>query len=74
MGSQITRAQRGQQIAQHGAIKQLSENIWQVPSQSGNGFYEVTKMGETYACTCKDFTYRNHIVVTANTALLLFTI
>jgi transposase-like protein len=54
--------QRGQQIAQHGEIKQLSENIWQVPSQSGNGFYEVTKLGETYACTCKDFEYRNHVV------------
>jgi transposase-like protein len=55
--------QRGQQIAQLGEIKQLSENVWQVPSQSGKGFYEVTKLGECgYACTCKDFTYRNNVV------------
>jgi transposase-like protein len=55
--------QRGQQIAQQAEIKQLSENVWQVPSQSGNGFYEVSRLGESgYACTCKDFTYRNHVV------------
>ncbi|MGI0014426.1 MAG: IS6 family transposase [Nitrososphaera sp.] len=56
------RMQRGQQIAQLGEIKHVSENVWQVPSQSDNGFYEVSKLGETYACTCKDFSYRNHIV------------
>lgn len=62
MGSYTNRTQRGQQIAQHGEIKQVSETTWLIPSQSGNGFYEVTKLGERYACTCKDFEYRNHLV------------
>lgn len=62
MGSYTTRMQRGQQIATHMEIKQISENVWSVPSQSGNGAYEVSKLGETYACPCADFTYRNHIV------------
>src|SRR5437867_2707990 len=64
MGSYMnTRMQRGQQIAEHAEIKQLSENVWRIPSQSGNGFYEVTRLGECgFACTCKDFIFRNHIV------------
>jgi hypothetical protein len=54
------RLQQGQAIAQSCKIKQASQNTWLVPSQSGNGVYEVTKLGsETYACTCKDFEYRN---------------
>lgn len=56
------RLQKGQQIAEHGEIKQLRENAWLVPSQSGNGFYEVSKLGDTYACCCPDFAYRNHLV------------
>lgn len=43
-------------------IKRLSENVWQVPSQSGNGFYEVTSLGDKKSCTCSDFLFRNHIV------------
>jgi transposase-like protein len=43
-------------------IKRISEKMWSVPSQSGNGTYEVSKLGERYACSCPDFAYRNHIV------------
>lgn len=50
---------KGQQIALHAEIKQLSENVWLVPSQTGNGNYEVTKLGESmFACTCPDFENR----------------
>jgi transposase-like protein len=58
----LTRKQKGQALAQSFEIKQASQNTWLVPSQSGNGVYEVTKLGETYACTCKDFEYRTHMV------------
>src|ERR671921_2728648 len=53
------RQQRGIVIAQNCEITKVSDNIWLIPSQSGNGSYEVTKFGEAYACTCKDFQYRN---------------
>lgn len=45
-----SRQQRGQGIAESCEIKQVSKNTWLIPSQSGNG---------SYACTCKDFEYRN---------------
>jgi hypothetical protein len=54
--------QQGQAIAQSYEIRKTSENTWLVPSQSGNGIYEVTKLGETYAYTCKDFEYRTHMI------------
>src|SRR6266849_6372108 len=62
MGSYNGRIEEGQQIAEHAEIKQISDNVWLIPSQSGNGSYEVTKLGETFACQCPDFTYRNHLV------------
>jgi hypothetical protein len=47
-----SRQERGLVIAQNYEISKLSENVWLVPSQSGNGSYEVTKFGnDTYACT-----------------------
>ncbi len=55
---QNPRELRGLAIAQNCEIKRINDNTWLVPSQSGNGSYEVTKFGDTYACTCKDFQYR----------------
>ncbi len=52
------RMQRGYEIAQNCEIKQINENTWLVPSQSGNGSYEVTRFGDTFGCTCFDFQYR----------------
>lgn len=39
-------------------IKRLSENAYRVKSQSGNGFYLVSKQGEDWACECPDFVHR----------------
>jgi transposase-like protein len=55
---QQTRMRRGYKISQSSNIKQISEDTWIIPSQTGNGLYEVTKLGQTYVCTCKDFAYR----------------
>lgn len=52
-------------------IKQISENVWSVPSQSGNGSYEVTKLGDTRACCCKDYQYRTHLVGSCKHCLAL---
>jgi hypothetical protein len=38
------RLQQGQAIAQSYEIRKTSENTWLVPSQSGNGVYEVTSL------------------------------
>lgn len=39
-------------------IKRLSENAYRVKSQSGNGFYLVSKQGEDWTCECPDFVHR----------------
>lgn len=39
-------------------IKRLNENAYRVKSQSGNGHYLVTRMGEDWACECPDFLNR----------------
>jgi hypothetical protein len=49
-GMARTKQERGKALAQSCEIKQVSENSWIVPSQSGNGSYKVTKLGDnTYA-------------------------
>lgn len=53
-----TRQRRGQALAQTCQIEQI-ENIWSIPRNQVMS-YAITKIGETYACTCKDFEYRNH--------------
>ena len=35
-------------------IKRLNENAYRVKSQSGNGYYLVSKNGENWACECPD--------------------
>jgi hypothetical protein len=60
--SQNNRDKRGHELAQSSEIIQIRENVWSVPSQSGNGAYEVTKVDGTYFCTCKDFEFRSHDV------------
>src|SRR3990170_1717845 len=39
-------------------IKRLSENAYLVKSQSGNGYYLVSKQGEDWTCECPDFLNR----------------
>ena len=39
-------------------IKRLSEDAYRVKSQSGNGFYLVSKQGEDWTCECPDFVHR----------------
>jgi hypothetical protein len=57
--SRNARQQRGYQLAENYEIQLIRENIWLVPSQSGNGAYEVTKSDGVFVCTCKDFEYRS---------------
>lgn len=53
------RPQRALQIAtQKGQIKDINANTYEVKSQSGNGSYFVSKIGEDWRCTCPDFTER----------------
>src|SRR5258708_16238063 len=54
------REQRGKQIAETGIVKKASAGeIWQVPSQSGSGYYKVDLAGENPVCNCPDFELRN---------------
>ncbi len=39
-------------------IKRIDENTYQVKSQSGNGYYAVTRQGEDWACECPDYANR----------------
>lgn len=55
------RHMRGVSIAVSGdSIRKLSKNSYQVRSQSGNGWYRVTKTvdADIWSCTCPDFSYR----------------
>src|SRR3990172_12605324 len=58
--SQIDMRQvRGTQIAQmESAVKRVSENLYQVNSQSGNGAYDVLWSTLGWKCNCPDHTYR----------------
>ncbi|MFZ2456594.1 MAG: transposase [Candidatus Altiarchaeia archaeon] len=44
---------KGLEIAERAVIKQ-TEKGWSVPSQNGNGTYEVTRKGNDLTCTCPD--------------------
>lgn len=39
-------------------IKRLDGSTYKVKSQSGNGWYQVTKKGEEWSCKCPDHQYR----------------
>jgi putative transposase len=39
-------------------IKRLNENVYRVKSQSGNGYYLVSKQGADWACECPDYANR----------------
>ncbi len=49
-----TREQKGKEIASRLKIVR-KENKWIVPSQTGNGKYEVDIEGKVPHCTCPDF-------------------
>jgi len=56
------RMQRGQQIAESVEIKQVHSTLWIVPSQSGNGEYEVSTNHIGFDCSCPDYKYRHEKV------------
>ena len=39
-------------------IKRVDGSTYKVKSQSGNGWYQVTKQGEEWKCECRDFQFR----------------
>jgi transposase-like protein len=45
-------------IAKGDEPKPVSDIVFRVPSQSGNGKYVITKEGEMWKCTCPDHFYR----------------
>lgn len=49
---------KAKEIADSGRVLRLDEGHYQVPSQSGNGFYEVVSTESGWACACKDFEFR----------------
>jgi len=62
MATQLTttRQERGEAIAKlEGQVKRLEENSYKVKSQSGNGEYTVTRIGEDWICECPDNKYRH---------------
>lgn len=51
---------RGHQMIEGGVIpKQLSENIFEIPSQNGDKTYTVQNYANKWRCTCPDFQYRH---------------
>jgi putative transposase len=57
-----TREERGQAIAQvSGQVNRLEETVYTVKSQSHNGEYRVSKVGDEWICECPDNTYRHLI-------------
>jgi transposase-like protein len=54
-----TREERGKAIAgMKGQIWRYSDVLYRVKSQSGNGFYRVTKNDLGWSCSCPDHQYR----------------
>jgi transposase-like protein len=54
------RQKKGVCIAVAGdSIKRLSKNLYKVRSQSGNGWYKITRTedADIWSCTCPDFSY-----------------
>jgi putative transposase len=55
----ITRQQLGLDIANIiGAVKRISESVYRVKSQNGNGDYDVSSTDLGWVCSCPDHTYR----------------
>lgn len=52
------RQERGAQIVQRGGIRQRSDNLWLVPSQSHEGTWVVDYASGTPTCTCPDYEKR----------------
>ncbi len=52
------RPQRALVIAQQGQVALVSENAFRVKSQSHEGSYLVSKVGDEWRCECQDFTVR----------------
>ena len=49
-----TREERGLNIFELGQVKRLNENTYVVPSQSGNGTYQVSRVEAKWVCECPD--------------------
>lgn len=45
-------------VAQAGTISRIDSKTYRVKSQSGNGWYQVTKEGREWVCECPDFVNR----------------
>lgn len=62
MQTDISRMLRGQNIINNGVTPTvLSRNTFEIPSQSGNGIYKVTRNSENqsgWSCECPDHTFR----------------
>jgi len=52
------RPQKALTIAQEGAVKLVSENTFEVKSQSREGSYLISKNGQDWTCQCPDFAER----------------
>ena len=62
MATMTTREERGQAIAQaNGQVKRIDETTYRVKSQSHNGEYTVSKLGDEWVCDCPDNKYR-HVI------------
>ena len=57
---QSARILRGQSMVEKGFEPiQIGNNVFEVPSQSGNGLYTVLHKYNAWSCDCPDFTYRH---------------
>ncbi len=57
---QTARMLRGQSMIEHGFEPvQLETNIYQIPSQSGNGVYTVVNKYNAWFCDCPDYAFRH---------------
>ena len=52
------RMTRGMDILESKKITENEDGSFSVPSQTGTNVYEVSLLGQTWACTCPDFQYR----------------
>jgi transposase-like protein len=57
---QTARILRVQSMIEHGIEPmQVETNVYQIPSQSGNGIYTVVNKYNAWFCDCPDYTYRH---------------
>ena len=53
------RMARGKEIASHPeTIEKIGVDEWSVPSQSGFGRYKVVFLGDSFTCSCPDYSAR----------------